>query len=443
MSVSTSYERFPVMGIKDSAKTFATRFKLDSHHAIERFGVFFGIIAVTGVLAFGASGVSAFSNNQATLSSTALYTPTFTTSRTDISGDVPGIFVNEDRTRAMVLMQFGDSSEVSANAEDYQGFLTGSTTSLNQQSLQTTVEGSVYMFGSTGYMGVMLDSDEPFTPQIMNLTMRANAELVYQESNGSTGAEESATTDGSFQEFDQWRVYFNPGGSEALVSEALDGDTIDVGAIYDEIVISTQETEIRNNLDSMLATMQTDLNRINDATAELERTSADGGTLSLETPEVPVQIAGDVVDGSRAVGEEPSTLDLKTDFVMPLGYDFDWRAGSIREGYLKDLVPEGSNYVSYLATRSDEEQDDFRINDMEWLLSDGTNLFEDYDSGNATVAPLFNIVNRLSQAYTDYYSNKEQYQVDLHNDLLDLEVSLRNVESNYTVHEGEEVVLSF
>ena len=431
------------MGIKDSAKSFATRFKLDSHHAIERFAVIFGVTALTGVALFGASGVSAFSNNQATLSSTALYTPTFTTSRTDINGNVPGVFVNEDRTRTMVLMKFDDTSEVSANAEDYQGFLTGSTTSLNQQSLKNAVDGSVYVFGSTGYMGVMLDSNEPFTPQIMNLTMRANAELVYQEDDGSTNAEEAATTDGSFQEFDQWRVFFNPGGSEAVVSEALGGDTIDVGAIYDEIVISEEEEEIRASLDSQLAAMQTDLNRINDATAELERTSVDSGTLRLETPEVPVQIAGDVVDGSPRVGENPSTLDLKTEFVMPLGYDFDWREGSVREGYLKDLVPEGSYYVSYLATRADEEPDRLRINDLEWLLTDGTNLVDDYSTGNATVAPLFDIMNTLSQAYQDYYNNKEVYQVDLHAELLDLEVNLRNVESNFTVNEGEEVLLSF
>lgn len=431
------------MGIQDSAKSFATRFKLDSHHAIERFAVIFGVTAVTGVLFFGSSGVSAFTNNQAALSSKALYTPSFVTSRTDISGNVPGIFVSEDRTRAMVLMQFEDTSEVSANAEDYQGFLTGSTTSLNQQSLNTNVDGSVYMFGSTGYMGVMLDSDEPFTPQIMNLTMRANAELVYEEDDGSTDADELAADDGSFQKFDQWRVFFNPGGSEAVVSEALSAETIDVGAVYDEVVISAKEEEIRDSLDLQLAIMQTDLNRINDATAELERTSVDSGTLRLETPVVPEQIAGDVIDGAPRIGETPSTLDLKTDFVMPMGYGFNWREGSVGEGYLKDLVPEGSNYVSYLAVRSDEEPDDFRINEMEWLLTDGTNLVDDYSTDNATVSPLFDIMNTLSQAYQDYFNHKEEYQVDLLTELLDLEVNLRNVESNFTVNDGEEVLLSY
>jgi hypothetical protein len=429
------------MGIKDSAKALGVRFKLDSHHAIERFGVLFGAVVVSFVLIFGGAGVSAFANNQSALNSKALYTPTFITSKTDISGDVPGIFVNADRTRAMVLMQFTDTSKVSVNASDYQGFLTGSTRELNKQGLKTTVTGSVYMFGSTGYMGVMLNSDKPFTPQIMDLTMRANSELVYKEEGGQV--DDDVATDSSFKKYDQWRVFFNPGGSEATVSSALGGDTVDVGAIFNEIVVSTEEKKIRNSMDAQLALMQTDLNRINDATAELERTTADSGTLHLVAPKVPKQIAGDVVEGKAKVGETPSTLDLKTQYVMPLGYDFDWRSGSVMDGYLKDLVPPGSNYVSYLGGRAKEKPEEFRVNDLQWRLNDGTDLKRDYDSGNATVKPLFNIMNKLSQAYQDYYKDKKVYQVDLHSKLLDLEVSLRNVESNYTVNNGDKVLRSY
>jgi hypothetical protein len=430
------------MGIKDKAKTLGTKFKLDSHHAIERFGVFFGAIVVSSVLIFGASGVSAFTNNQHELSSTALYTPTFITSKTDISGSVPGIYTNETKTRAMVLMKFNDTSQVSVNAEDYQGFLTGSTLDLNQQALKVSVAGSVYVFGSTGYMGVMLDSDEPFSPQIMDLTMRANAELVYKEDDG-TADEEAMAGDGSFQKYDQWRVFFNPGGTDVTVSEALGGDTVDVGAVFDEIVLSVDEDKLRTTMDAQLALMKTDLNRINEGTAELERTTADGGSLRLMPPEVPVQLAGDVIEGSAKTDDEPSSLKLKTDFVMPLGYNFDWRNGSVKEGYLEDLIPKDSNYVSYLAQRATETPDAFRVNDMEWLLNDGTNLKKDYQTTNSTVKPLFDIMNKLSLAYSDYYKNKEVYQVDLYSQLLDLEVSLRNVESNFTMNDRDEVLLSY
>lgn len=429
------------MGMKDTAKALGTRFKLDSHHAIERFGVLFAVTVLSCLTIFSATAVSAFSNNRETLSATALYTPTFVTSKTQISGDVPGIFVNEDRTRAMVLMHFADTSQVSVNAEDYRAFLTGSTKDLNSQDLKTEVNGSIYVFGSTGYMGVLLDSDEPFSPQIMDLTMRSDSELVYKEE--AATADQDLATDSTFQKYDQWRVFFNPGGSEATVSAALGTDQVDVGAIFNEVVVAAEEKQVRASLDAQLALMKTDLNRISDATAELERTSADGGTLRLLPPEVPASIAGDVIEGAAQTGETESTLDLQTDYVMALGYDFDWRGGNVREGYLKDLIPAGSNYVSYLAERADEEPEEFRVNQIRWMLDDGTDLQRDYASSSGTVKPLTDIMNKLSTAYQDYYSHKQTYQVDLHNDLLDLEVNLRNVESNFTQNGSEEAVLTY
>lgn len=429
------------MGMKDSAKALGARFKLDSHHAIERFGVVFAVVVLSCLTIFSATAVSAFSNNRETLSATALYTPKFVTSKTQISGEVPGIFVSEDRTRAMVLMHFANTSQVSVNAEDYRAFLTGSTKDLNSEDLKTEVNGSIYVFGSTGYMGVLLDSAEPFSPQIMDLTMRSASELVYKEE--AAAVDKDLATDSTFQKYDQWRVFFNPGGSEATVSAALGADQVDVGAIFNEVVVAAEEKQVRASLDAQLALMKTDLNRISDATAELERTSADGGTLRLLPPEVPASIAGDVIEGAAQTGETESTLDLQTDYVMALGYDFDWRGGNVREGYLKDLIPSGSNYVSYLAERADEEPEEFRVNQIRWMLDDGTDLQRDYASSSGTVKPLTDIMNKLSTAYQDYYSHKQTYQVDLHNDLLDLEVNLRNVESNFTQNGSEEAVLTY
>lgn len=428
------------MAIQDSAKAFGARFKLDSHHAIERFGVIFGAIVVSCVVIFSATGVSAFANNQEALSSKALYTPTFSTSKTGIGGEVPGVFVNAARTRAMVLMRFKDTTKVSVNAQDYRGFLTGSSRSLNQESLHTKVSGSVVVFGSTGYMGVMLDSDKPFDPQVMNLTMRSNTELVYKEGGAST--DKDLPADGSFQKFDQWRVFFNPGGSEATVSPALDAPKEDVGAIFNEVVVAAQEKTIRDTMDGQLALMQTDLNRINDATAELGRTSADSGRLRLVAPQVPKQISGDVVEGKARIGDTASTLKLKTGVVLPTGYNFDWRGGSVMGGYLKGLISDGSGYVSYLATRAKEPRDEFRINEMKWTLNDGSDLKSDYN-GTTTVKPLTDIMNKLTQAYQDYYKDKSTYQIDQYKQLLDLEVSLRNVESNSTTNSSKEAMVTY
>src|SRR5699024_12312406 len=74
--------------------------------------------------------------------------------------------------------------------------------------------------------------------------------------------------------------------------------------------------------------------------------------LSIVPPEVPKQIAGDRVTGSPAQKSQKSTLDLETSWVSPSGFDFDWRSGSVDEGYLDDLVPEDESKGSYLAKKA-------------------------------------------------------------------------------------------
>lgn len=432
------------MGMKDSAKKFSAKLKLDSHHTIERFIIVLGVMMLGAVVIFTSAGVSAFNNGKSTLSSKVLYTPTFLTSKTQIAGEIPGVFVNTNKTRAMVLMKFSEGAQVSVNAADYQGFLTGSTMTLSQQNLKTSVDGSVLMFGSTGYMAVILDSSAPFETQVMDLTMRANNELTYATEESELDADIAA--DGSFQKYDQWRVFFNPGGSDAVVSPALDKATPDVGAIFNEVVVAAQEKVVREKMDSQLALMKTELARINDHTAELSRTTADGGSLRLVAPATPKQVGGSTLDevtGNAKVADKASDLALKTNFVMPTGYDFDWRSGSVKDGYLDELIPSGSNFVSYLAERTKESPDELNVNDMKWKLNDGTDLKLDYDSDSATVKPLYDVMNKLTQAYQDYYKDKKIYQVEQYTELLDLEVQLRNVESNFTYNDSDKVMTSY
>ncbi|PZT84958.1 MAG: hypothetical protein DI630_36540, partial [Gordonia sp. (in: high G+C Gram-positive bacteria)] len=159
------------MGIKDKALAFTKKFKLDSHHAIERFGIFFGIFVITGALVIGGSVASAYRSGADSLSSTALYTSEFTTSKTNLDGTVDGVYTNTTGDKALVMMHFGDGAQISYNAADYQAFLMGSDTDLNTESVNTSgIESQMYAFGSTGYVGVLLDADQPFDRQVLNLT---------------------------------------------------------------------------------------------------------------------------------------------------------------------------------------------------------------------------------------------------------------------------------
>lgn len=440
------------MSIKDKAVGFTKKFKLDSHHAIERFGVFFGVLAVTGMFVLGGSVASAWENGRATLTETALYTDSFTTSKTKLEGKVEGVYRNELGNKTLVMMNFGETSKISYNAEDYEAFLLGSRTDLKTEKVSTSgIKGTFHVFGSTGYMGVILEADQPFDRQVLNLTMRANAELSFKDEQASGGDADALAGDASFAKHDQWRVFFNPGASGAKHIEALDTAVFDPARAYYDIVLKGDEAKVRDTLDSKLVEMRADLNKIKAYSSDLQTTKVDG--LFLRPPTVPEAIREDTITGMTK-DEVPSSanaqtraeagLTLNTDHTVPRGLDFDWRAGNVYDGYLNKLVPSGGSYAKFLADKNTEPQDDVGadISNLPWLLSDGTDLKKDYTASDVTVRPLTNVMNNLSQAYRDYYTHKTEYQTDLLFQLLDLDVELRNVQSNSSIREDADFLVT-
>lgn len=429
------------MGIKDKTLAFSRRFKLDSHHAIERFGIFFSIFVVLGVVVVAGSGASAYKAGNDSLASTALYNTKFTTSKTQLKGTVDGIYTNSSGNRALVMMHFPQSAAISYRAEDYKAFLLGSTPDLSMESVSTPgVNGSFHVFGSTGYVAVLLQADRPFDRQVLNLTVRANKELSYDE-NKQPKADKNMASDATFKKYDQWRVFFNPGASGVTKIAALDAASFDPARAYYDIVLKKQEDEIRGKLDQKLLEMRSNLTQIDSYTTDLQTTKVDG--LFLRPPTVPVSIAGDKITGSSA-GESKdgkSSLALQTTHTVPGGFDLNWRAGNVYEGYLDVLVPTGQSYVQYLGTKREEGRADATsttISTIKWTLSDGTDLKKDYGSSDTTMRPLTNVMNNLSQAYTDYAKNKSEYQSGLLLDLLALDVKLRDVQSNSSANEGND-----
>lgn len=432
------------MAIKDKAKAFSKKFKLDSHHAIERFGIFFGAFVLVGVVITGSSAASAFQSDNDALSATALYHHDFTTSKTQLEGTVDGVFRNTEGNKALVMMHFAPEAPISYDAADYQAFLLGTTPeikdgeSLPAEPLKTSgIKGKFYLFGSTGYVGVVLEADQAFDKQVMNLTVRANEELTFveQQEDGASGTE--LASDATFEKYDQWRVFFNPGGSEAKTIKALDTQIFDPTKAYHEVVQASEEEAVRTKLDDQLSLMRSDLTRINSYSSDLQTTKVDG--LHLRAPKLPKAIAGDEVVGESAAQskDKKSSQALKTDTVLPGGFDISWRDGSVQEGYLHDLVPAGQNYAQFLEAKSNEagEGEDIKseISGMKWKLSDGSNLTEDYRSSDVVMQPLMSVMNNLTQAYTDYATNKATYQVDQMLELLALDVQLQNVQANTSV----------
>ncbi|MBT8163355.1 MULTISPECIES: hypothetical protein [Arthrobacter] len=424
------------MGFKTRLTTFMRATRLDSHHAIERFGIFFGVLMLSGVLVVGAAGFSAFTAGQDKLAGTALWTTKFTTSKTRLSGTVDGVYLSDSRTRALIVMHFDPQAKISYNAADYQAFLLGSDEKLRTSRVQTPdITGSFHVFGSTGYVAVMLESPAPFQQQILNLTVRAKAELTFAQQQQAGATQDQVVGDASFTRFDQWRVFANPGAAQATTLPSLDAPAFDPARAYYDVVIKPQETAARAELDRQLALMRSDLTQINTYTGELATTKVDG--VSLLPPAVPDAISGDTVTGSTAAESTTgqSTLALNTRTVVPGGFDFNWRDGDVLSGYLGRIMPSGqSSWLGYLQQQSTAGADTAanasnQINSMAWKLSNGRSLANDYRSSDVTMRPLTTLMNNLSQAYQGYYADKRKYESDDLLALLNLEVNLLNVRS--------------
>lgn len=437
-------------------KAFQTKFKFDSHHAIERFGVAVAVFGVTGTVFLTGAGVSAYANSQEKLGATALYTSSFTTSRTQVGGNVLGVYTDPSKTRTMVLMQAKEEARLPSSADDYQVFLTGTDTELRQHSLKGQPITARYVtFGdSAKYMGVVLDNPHKFDLRILDMTIRINREVSYKETNGSSGEAQvgpSSTKtsdpnsgDKSFEKYDQMRIAFNPvatGSIEANLGEA--GSDFNAGNVYHETVTQASETKLRDQMDGQLLQMQADLAKIDQYNTQIATTQVnDRGTmLKLNDPAVPEVIAGDQVKGQDAKSSKTgqSTLALVTKSVIPGGYDFDWRNGNVSDGYLDKVVPKGMSYVDFMKAQSKLSAPAPNWDKVEFTLSNNTPL-SSYTNRDTFVKPLLDLRSNLITSWQTYYDHKKEYQVTSYGELLNLEIELRNVRTNTTQNTNEKVL---
>lgn len=434
------------MSALDKAKDVGKKLRLDSHHMIERFGIMMGVIVTSFALLMVAGVGFSIEKNKHQMGTQAIYTTSFTTSKTAIRGQTVGVYSSKDRTKAMILLKFDDVTAVAADAKDYQSFLTATNLSGSQERPKGAPKGSIYVFGTSGYIGVYLVNTAGFQPQILNLTMRAKSELVVP----NTPASQGKNIDSSFQDYDQWRVYFNPGGAQATHIKALDESTPDIREMFYEMVTAPAEAQVRETLDADLKKMQTSLADVQEKTNRLTTTTVGNTGVkviapgAMEPSKIPAVIAGDKVTGKEKVGETASTLALESEHVLSGGYDFDWRSGSVMEGYLDELTPSGMDYVTFLSKKAAEPTPTLDVSDrtMAWTLTDGQ-LLSNVDLSNPAYATVNENVRNLTTAYQTYFSDKKTYAINDLPKLLELEVQLRSIESNSSINTEKNALLVY
>lgn len=403
------------------------------HRRMETFAVSFGIL-IFGILVVTVISFAMFIQQQNnTLSSKAIYTTDFSTSKTNISGTVVGVYASEDRTKAFILMKFDDVKSISTNANNYQVFMTGINGQKRRETLKSSPAGSVYVFGNSGYMGIYLVNNEGFPTQILDIVVRANAELVKKSDNASN----EYANDESFSNYDQFRIYANPGATDATVLKCLsNGNAPTVKDLYNEAVVTNQEAAIRKDLYADLDDMITAQANIKEYTDRL--TAQDG----VQVPAQPDSINGDSVaklkDGTYA-------YDFKS--VVPGGYNFEWQNRYVADGYLKGLYeqlgdPTMTSDALFAKMNKEAQLTKSGVDtSIQWRLTDGT-LLDDLKSGSNSgrYQQIYADTEGLVTAWQNYYSAKEKYQRTDLGRLLDLEATTDLVVSSSSINTNDNVL---
>lgn len=404
----------------EKARNFFTG--LFSHHfIIERFGIMFGLLLLLMTGCLLSIGAKHKGDQKEQLGAQAVYSTEFTMSRSKAHGSVVSVNTSSDKTKTLVLLKYDDPTMMSTDAADYSMFLTGSDTKQIQHELLCDPQGSVYVFGNSGYVVLYLIDVNGFQSQILNMTLRSDNEFA-------TGDALEDARDASFSKHDQMRIYFNPGASGATTVDCLEDGNMDPYHIYESVLIKEQEAEIKVGMESALKDLQQAQVHIEAA----EKTVTDKG---LQVPVAPYWIAGDAVmdDGS-------GNLELYAAVNLPGSHMVDWRGGSIATGYMDDVLAstgyaQATDYFAAKREEGRELQATLNVNETQWYRIDGTSVQRAAtNNGLSTAEQLLNdAMKSLEDAWSEFYDAKINYTITLPGELLNLEAVAQDITSNYTV----------
>ena len=407
------------------------RFKFDKHHRFEWFGV--GVVALAIVMLF--ISISAFvvqmKQDNENKANRVIYTQKFGTSLSGLNGQVEKIYRSDDKTKVFLLLHWdgGSSAKLSLNSKNYQMFLTGATTSgseIKGDYLQhESVTGGFYVFGSSDYMGIYLIDSNGFPSQLYDLVVRCNSQLVTKSDIKEGVKDENGDVKDTFALFDQFRIYFNPGANDADKAAFLNRNSWSATDAYEECVTRDQEKTMRDKLDQDLVTINNDLTQVREYRERLE-------TQGVVVPDDPEAIRGDVIVDEATADSADKALTYKPSYVFERGYNFDWRNGSIKQGYLASIA-KNQDFEAFLRSKAQavEKFSSVSVGKNEWRMNDGT-VVSDLDNSIARNKSITQNVQLLEQAWSQYYNDKVTYQVDDLTSLLRLEIDTQNVELEYS-----------
>ena len=399
------------------------------HKKIERFMVTFFTISVPLILMTGISIYNKFGLDDQMLISRAIYTTEATFSRTNETSKVVGVYTNSDKTRGMVLIKFSDGVNISSNASDYKVFTTASNLKKGKENLISKPAGSIYVFGTSGYIGLYFVDNGGFNSQIFKSTIRMEKE--FKSVDDKKIVKEQLPGE-SYSQYDQADFYYNLGASEATKLTTLDNAEFSIQDFYVEAVGSKLNNDKRKEITDNLNNMSKTMLQIREMKSRLESTSVDG--VGLIVPDLPKEISSDNFSGS---GDD---ILYSTDYVYPGGLNFNWKDIDLKKGYFKSINnkyinPDDLSLSKFLVKLREQQSKSEAVKKFEhqWVMSDGSK-FEDFvrtiGLDNSGVESMNSNVANYTSLLDSYMEMKQAYQTKDLKDLLSLDVTFDNATTN-------------
>lgn len=399
------------------------------HKKIERFMVTFFSISIPLTIMTGVSIYNKFGLDDQMLISRAVYTTEATFSRTNETSKVVGVYTNSDKTRGMVLIKFSDGINISSNASDYKVFTTASNLKKGKEDLSSKPAGSIYVFGTSGYIGLYFVDNGGFNSQIFKSTIRMEKE--FKSVDDKKIVKEQLPGE-SYSQYDQADFYYNLGASEATKLTTLDNAEFSIQDFYVEAVGSKLNNDKRKEITDNLNNMSKTMLQIREMKSRLESTSVDG--VGLIVPDLPKEISSDNFSGS---GDD---ILYNTDYVYPGGLNFNWKDIDLKKGYFKSINnkyinPDDLSLSKFLVKLREQQSKSDAIKKFEhqWVMSDGSK-FEDFvrtiGLDNSGVESMNANVTNYTNLLDSYMEMKQTYQTKDLKDLLSLDVTFDNATTN-------------
>lgn len=430
--------------------------RFGSHYAIERFGIVFLTLVICMSCLLGSIAHRQSQLKKHYREGQAIYTSSFMFSKSKVSGNVRGVYVNPDRTKCLLLLRFSDMSKLPIDASEYICMVTGSTPEPHTEPLKSKPNGMMYLFGASGYAGLYFENAEAFPSQILSVTLRST-------NNFGGGSGEVQYDDTTFQKFDQARIYFNPGAGNATRVNFLDMDEWNIKDAYAEVVVKGQEKSVRGSLYNTLVEMHREYVKLDEYKLRMDK-------LGMKMSAFPKELDGDKLyamnpadktnkpmvwnvetgywyssDGAIKSTETGVNYYYESGVDLPGTIEVDWMNKHVSDGYMKDLTgsDDVKEWVAYLNDQAkvNSETETAFTPKTDWYYADGTLFEEDLIDGDAVndeqKQMIASTISMIEESWNHLYELKETYQTELMPSLAKIEIDINSVMQSYTTHTND------